>query len=743
MVERTKARWKVPIKRDALTDLDVEMLERCYISPQLAIDADLFRVDSLQGAQLVGRNGQKDYAGLVFPYYWPGEQSPREYRLRRDNPDLEQQSDGSIKEKAKYLSPPGRGNFLYFVRGTLAHLLTDTSLPIILTEGEKKTIALHRLAQYKSSRARFLPIGLPGVWNWRGKVGKTIDAKGLHRDVKGPIPDLGRVTWASRTVYIAFDSNVSGNESVEYARIGLAKELRGRGAEVRLINLPSDDGVNGIDDLLASRGPDFVLGLIEGAQPEVRSERKSQSTRLVELSDGLELFHSRDGEAFASFTINGHLETWPVRSSGFRDLLVQRFYASEAKAPSSQSLLEAANVLNARARFDGPSLDVHVRIARNDDGIYVDLADETWRVTEVTRKGWRVIAADQAPVRFRRASGMLALAEPTSGCRIDSLRQFVNVADHQWPLLLGVMVSYFRPDQPFPVLALHGEQGSAKSTTARVLRSLVDPNKAALRSEPRDERDLMIAAKNGWIVALDNLSKVSSSLSDALCRLATGGGFGTRKLYENDEEVLFDAKRPVMLNGIEELATRSDLLDRAVVLTLPAIPDNRRRTEASLWAELEKQKSGILGALLTAVSCALKNENSVSLERSPRMADFCRWAVAAEPGLGLNEGHFMRAYAGNRESSNDIALEASVAATAIIKLVDQCERWTGTSSELLGKLNQIAGDDLTKQHGWPKSAQALGGALKRLSPNLRRVGVIVEKGSGRQRRTWSIEKASV
>jgi putative DNA primase/helicase len=278
-------------------------------------------------------------------------------------------------------------------------------------------------------------------------------------------------------------------------------------------------------------------------------------------------------------------------------------------------------------------------------------------------------------------------------------------------------------------------------TTARIFRALIDPNEAALRSEPKDERDLMIAAKNGWVIAFDNLSRIPPLLSDAICRLATGGGFGTRKLYENDEEVLFDAMRPVILNGIEELVTRSDLLDRAIVLTLAAIHDDKRQTQGELWATFERLRPGLLGALLDAVSCALLNVSRVCLNRSPRMADFAQWATAAESKLGLQDGEFMRAYSGNREIANDLALEASAASSALLALIDQREYWKGTSAELLAELNSLPSNDETKRHrGWPKSPQAMGSILKRIAPNLRAVGIRAERGDGRERRTWILEK---
>ncbi|MCA1558439.1 MAG: hypothetical protein LC731_07870, partial [Acidobacteria bacterium] len=382
---------------------------------------------------------------------------------------------------------------------------------------------------------------------------------------------------------------------------------------------------------------------------------------------------------------------------------------------------DALGVLNGKARFDGPECEVYTRIAEHEGAIYLDLCDETWRTVRITSDGWEI--THDAPVKFRHNKGMLPLPEPEHDGQIDLLRSLLNVTDDDLPLVLAWLVSVYRPNRPFPVLALHGEQGSAKSTTARILCNLIDPNKASLRSEPRDERDLMIAATNRWLVALDNLSRVQTWLSDALCRLATGGGFATRELYADSDEILFDAMRPVLLNGIEELATRSDLLDRAIILNLPSIPEEKRRSEADVWREFEAARPSILGALLNAVSHAMRNLEYVRLDRLPRMADFALWATAAEEGLGISPGAFMNAYTGNREAANDLALEASPVAAAIIAFVEREKSWTGTATNLLKELNAFAGDEAQKQQGWPKRGNVLSGLLKRLAPNLRAAGI--------------------
>lgn len=476
---------------------------------------------------------------------------------------------------------------------------------------------------------------------------------------------------------------------------------------------------------LRSAPQDTPEEVIEG-----KPERKSQATILVELASDVELFHTPEGEPYATVDVGEHYETWPLKSSGFRDWLMRRFHEAEGKSPSTQGYQDAIGVLNGQARFDGETREVYTRVAEHEGAIYVDLCDAEWRAVCITADGWRVV--DSPPVKFRRTRGMLALPEPERGGSIGLLRRIINVTDEQLPLVLAWLVAAYRPNRPFPLLALHGEQGSAKSTTARVLRALIDPNKAALRSEPRNTQDLMIAATNGWLIALDNLSHVQTWLSDALCRLSTGGGFAARELYANNEEVLFDAMRPVLLNGIEELATRSDLLDRALVLNLPAIPEERRRSEADVWREFEASRPLILGALLDAVSAALRNVESVRLPALPRMADFALWATAAETALGMTEGAFLRAYTSNRRAANDLALEAAPVASAIEKLVERETVWTGTASELLAEVNLLTDEDVQHQRGWPKSPQAVSGALRRLAPNLRASGINVVVGAGRE-----------
>ena len=296
------------------------------------------------------------------------------------------------------------------------------------------------------------------------------------------------------------------------------------------------------------------------------------------------------------------------------------------------------------------------------------------------------------------------------------------------------------------ILILHGVQGAAKSTVARVFRSLTDPSRSPLRGEPRDQQELLITARNNWVVAVDNVSHLQPWLSDSLCRLSTGGGLGKRQLYTDQDEIVLDAQRPLVLTGITEIATRGDLADRAIIVEQLAIDDSGRRSEDEFWRAFEGVRPQILGALFDAVASAVANEASVVLDRLPRMADPTRWVTAAEPALGWRPGTFHEAYDRNRHEGQVIALEASPIAEPLQELARRGE-WVGSAADLLRELVGIATEATTRDREWPKNPAALTASLKRLDPSLRAAGIewlrLPRKGSTRPQSIRAIVGAPV
>src|SRR5262249_24970863 len=219
---------------------------------------------------------------------------------------------------------------------------------------------------------------------------------------------------------------------------------------------------------------------------------------------------------------------------------------------------------------------VHLRVAGQGGRIYIDLGNDQWNAIEIDESGWRIV--DVPPVRFRRPRGLLPLPPPKSGGKIALLRGFLNVRNNDgFVLVVCWLLAAMRDHGPYPVLDVLGEEGTAKSTLVRVLRALFDPNISALRALPREDRELFIAASNGWIQAFDNVSSLPLWLSNLLCQLSTGGGIAIRQLYTDQDEILFEVCRPIILNGIADAIVEPDLTQRTAFLLLDPIPDDKRR----------------------------------------------------------------------------------------------------------------------------------------------------------------------
>ncbi|MBP3956715.1 DUF3854 domain-containing protein [Gemmata sp. G18] len=651
---------------------------------------------------------------LCFPFFDPSGTPVGHVMVKPDHP---RQKNGKA---IKYESPLGKPLRAYFPPSTRA-ALTDPSIPLLVTEGMKKAL--------KADQDGFPCVGLAGVYGWCRK--RTVGPDGKKTGARELIPDLAAVAWRGRAVTIAFDSDRATNPDVARAERHLAEALTAVGAIVRVARLPgAPSGAKvGLDDYLVAHAPDDLRVLIDAARAPVEpADTKDEGAKPPSTADVLtaiglefELWHDPTRSAFASAGPHSHA----VRSKGFRHLLVHAYRVRTGKVPNAEALSAALAGIEAAALFDGPERTAHVRIAGHAGRAYLHLADPDGTVIEIDGDGWR--ACPDPPVRFRKPAGMLPLPAPEPGGSLDDLRAFLNVPDENgFALVLAWLAGCFRPDGPFPALVLLGEQGSAKTTTGRVVKRLIDPSAAPVRSEPKEARDLMIHARNAWVLAFDNLSGLPGWLSDALCRLATGGGFSTRELYTNDDETIFDAKRPLVVNGIEDFITRADLLERSVLLRHPPISEDKRRPESEFWGAFEAAHPKLLGALLDRVSGGLRELPRVKLDRLPRMADFALFAVACERGAGEPD-QFLGAYADNQTGAHEQALDASPVPGALVALMDGRTSWEGAPAELFVDLSRFAPVPVPKD--WPKKPNVLTNKLRRLAPNLRRVhGLCVEDG---------------
>jgi putative DNA primase/helicase len=460
-----------------------------------------------------------------------------------------------------------------------------------------------------------------------------------------------------------------------------------------------------------------------------RRRRPPQRDVVIELTERCEFWHDANRVAYVTFPVNSHHENWPVRSREFRMWLSRQLYEETNRTLGGQALEDAIRILEARAVYKGNTYEPFIRTGARADKFYIDLCDAHWRAVEITRNDWRVVSS--APVKFMRPASLRPMPVPEAGIMIEELRRFINVTEDEFMLIVGWLISTLRPKGPFPILVVNGEQGAGKSMACRMLRALVDPSAAAIRSVPKDDHNLIVSASNSHILGFDNLSFVQPWLADALCRLSTGGGYATRQLHTDKDEMIFEGQRPILLNGIPSLTDRADLADRAINIHLRAIPESDRRPEDEIRIDFERATPGLLGALLTALSAALRNMPSTKLSRSGRMADFEKLVTAAEPGLGWDHGSFQRAMRENRAEISESAFEADSVAVAIAKLVrrDHPEGLVATATELLTRLNatDLVSDGVRKQRTWPATPQGLGNRIDRIAPLLKAQGFKIER----------------
>ena len=504
-----------------------------------------------------------------------------------------------------------------------------------------------------------------------------------------------------------------------------------------------------INDLHVERDLEEVKTCIDGAtkpEPAEAVEKAedekpkcpTQSQVLMCIArDQCDLYHC-EGEAYATTPAGA---TFAVRAKGFRMFLSQRFVGASGRAPSSQALHEAIDTIEAVVVGGDAERTVALRTGEEAGKVYVDLGTDDYQLVEVDRNGWRIVAHAVPALRFRRPPSMRPLPVPTRSGSLDDLRSLLNMDDDGWRLAMPWLLYSLQPRGPFPILVFAGEQGTAKTTASKIVRSLVDPSQAAVRSAPKDDDQLFVGVRGSWVLAYDNLSGMPAWLSDCLCGLATGTAQSKRQLYTDGEEVIIQAFRPVIVNGIDDMATRPDFASRALSITLSVIPDDQRREESDLWADFEAAKPGVFGALLTVLAQVMVIRREIHLTELPRMADFARFGVAVEGVLGWPDGSFLEAYESSQRASATTTMESNLVALAVQKLMtNNVMNIMETATDLLPRLAGLMTADQVHSRQWPTSPNQLGNQLRRAAPALRRLGISISRDKVHGDRLWQLTR---
>jgi hypothetical protein len=467
---------------------------------------------------------------------------------------------------------------------------------------------------------------------------------------------------------------------------------------------------------------------------EGRSASDTQAGRLVALALArFRLVQGDDGRLYA-VAHDGPAIAYSLRGThGLRGVLADLYYDLHGQPAGGSAMTDALAVIEARAaRAEREPVALRVG-STGPRALALDLGTPDGRCVLVDGTGWRLI--DRPPVLLRRSVLTGPLPVPTRAGSLDPLAELLNVDEAGFRLIVGWLVAALVQEIPHPILALVGEQGTAKSTAARLVVSLIDPSPAPLRTPPREMRSWAAAASASWIVALDNVSTIPPWLSDTLCKAVTGDGIVERALHTDDDLNILAFRRCVALTSIDAGKLSGDLAERLVTVELDVIAPERRRPDAEVANAYEREQPGLLGALLDLVVQVLAELPRVQLAELPRMADFARILGALDATQGWST---LTDYLRAAEDAGRAVLDGDPVADAVIALVDEHGSWAGTAGELLARITPDP-----RPPGWPRTPQVVSGTLKRLAPALRASGgLVVEFPPRGQTRTIVLRAAT-
>lgn len=418
---------------------------------------------------------------------------------------------------------------------------------------------------------------------------------------------------------------------------------------------------------------------------------------------------------------------------------------------NSHNLEEVCGYLASIAEIDGEERRLGVRLFKELDeygNLKTILYDtRNGMAVKITADGWLLVPTPPCFKHFPHQMKQV-LPEQTDTRNLEILREFVNIEDDSdWLVFLVFLVTTMAPDSPSVLLAMQGDMGAGKSESLRMVVKLVDPSALidGMKMTWRTEDLVRYASKNS-ILFFDNLSKITDNQSDDLCKVCTGGALTVRRLYTNNDDEVYHICRPVLISGIPRLISRSDLNDRAIMLTVKRIPENKRKTQAELDACFNAAKPKILGAIFNVLADAIKKYRFIEPKEHPRSADWYKIACSVAACIdGHTQSEFELAFKRVKDRQLEYALDESPVAMAAKFLVDKCGgQWSGTASSLLECDVSSAEEPLTndeinyiqylQEHpAWPKNASVLGKELARCRPLLGTLGIDMihgENGKG-------------
>ncbi len=427
-----------------------------------------------------------------------------------------------------------------------------------------------------------------------------------------------------------------------------------------------------------------------------------------------------------SFALIDSREVCPVHGSEMKRWLSRLFWEMESDALDDSAISSAINILDAMGTYDGQQIELNNRIAQADNKIYYDMTDDGWRVVEISQNGWALVT--EHPPLFRRYKHQQPQVEPERGdYSLNDFIDLLNIKEGDDRLLVkSYIVSLFMPGISHPVMIPYGPQGSGKTLMQNMIRKLVDPSSQETLIFPRDKHELAQTLNHHYCAFFDNVSNLNQEMSDMLCRATTGSGYTKRKLYSDDDDITYNYRRAIGLNGINNPATKPDLMDRSILLRLERISKGKRLKEGDIMKRFREIIPSVLADMFDILVKALTIYPSVDLQQnSPRMVDFAAYGEAIARAMGYKEFEFINAYFRNVEIQNIEIIELNPVGAVTLEFMRSRKYWYGTSTELLEQLEAMADRLKIRLYGnlWPKAPHALSRRLNEVRPNLEERGL--------------------
>jgi 5S rRNA maturation endonuclease (ribonuclease M5) len=444
--------------------------------------------------------------------------------------------------------------------------------------------------------------------------------------------------------------------------------------------------------------------------------------RLIDEKDSI-FFHDTENIPYAAVTVNGHKEVMNIESKDFSIWLNGLFYKEEHKPPKKESVSQVISVLTAKALFDNEeAIKLSNRVAKTEGAFWYSLGNNDWQAVKTTANGWKI--EDNPPILFNRYKHQNAQVKPSDNGDINKILKYINIKEYH-TLFLCWLVCCFVPEIPHAMPIFCGEKGAAKSTSCALLKKIIDPSALETLTIQKNSRSMAINLQQHWFLPFDNVSNINAEISDTLCRAITGGGIQQRKLFTDADDYIFTFKRCIAINGINNVVTRSDLLDRAILIKLQRISEKNRKEISEIEQEFKKDLPSILGGVFDTLSKAMKIYPDVKLDKLPRMADFARWGYAVGEALGGKGQLFLSEYNVNRNSINEEFINDNLVASLIVAFMKERPDWSGLVSELYNQITIIApkyGIN-PKSKDFPPKPNVFSRRLNGIKSNLKNVGI--------------------